>query len=474
MLEDMRWSIRQQILFPLVGIVLVAVIVMTVVAAVAAARQSDAQILSHLDNVVATLDHPGFPLTKAVLEKLRGLTGAHFLACDKRHTVLASTLSGNERLPDALVRVASQSQFDLLSRQPRLQIDGVSFFAVKVEPRGNEVIDSLYILYPVESWSRARWTAAFPSLGVGLGGVFLTALAAGWISQRFGIRIMRLQRQVAVIASGDFSRIPEDGRHDELSELAQSVNSMSAQLATMQEAIRVNERDRLLSQLAGGLAHQLRNAVAGARMALQLHQKRCASAVSDQSLAVALRQLSLTETQIKGLLSLGRGCHQSRLECDLNSLIEEIALLLHPVCEHAHVRLTVQTSPQPVMVVAELESLRAAFLNMATNAVEAAGEKGEVIVATHAENRLAVVEIFDSGHGPTIAVAETLFDPFVTTKPEGVGLGLALSRQAALDHCGRVSWRRELEQTIFRFELPLAPVSEAPKRTASSVVVPDS
>jgi nitrogen-specific signal transduction histidine kinase len=66
------------------------------------------------------------------------------------------------------------------------------------------------------------------------------------------------------------------------------------------------------------------------------------------------------------------------------------------------------------------------------------------------------VEVTDSGPGPSPDVAAKLFEPFVTGKPEGVGLGLAVARQVAEAHGGTITWRRENDRTVFRIVLPLA------------------
>jgi signal transduction histidine kinase len=457
----MRWSIRNQMLLPFVGVVLLAVVAMTAAAAIVAARQRDAQTLLQLQNVLATLEHTNVPFQASVLDKLRGLSGAHFIACDRQNEILASTLPSGTNLPENLLRLPAGRHLEALSNQPTVAIDGIRFFSARMEPRGDASVRSLYVLYPVDNFQRARWIAAFPPMAVGAGAVLLTAAVSAWLAQQFGTRIRRLQRQVAAIAAGDFAEIPVSGRPDEIQELVVSVNSLSSQLQEMQSTIRRSERERLLAQLAGGLAHQLRNAVAGARMALQLHQRRCAAAPDDKSLTVALRQLALTETQVKGLLSLGRGERSPYRSSDLNQLIEDVAVLVQPACEHAFVNLELVLSRTPVFVETDLESLRAAILNLATNAIEAAGSGGGVTISTVLSREIAIVEIADTGRGPAANVAETLFDPFVTTKPEGVGLGLALTRQVALDHGGRVSWRREANRTIFRLELPAAPASQS-------------
>jgi signal transduction histidine kinase len=260
---------------------------------------------------------------------------------------------------------------------------------------------------------------------------------------------------VFAIAAGDFREIPPDHHQDEIEELVNSVNRMAVQLRQMQSTIRQTEQTRLLAQLAGGLAHHLRNAVAGARLALQLHQRRCAGASTDRSLEVALRQLSLTETQVRGLLSLGRSERKAATTCDLRPLAGEIRALLEPSCEHARVvfDLETDTSADPRVSI-DVEELRAALLNLLLNAIEAAGEGGRVQLRIDADGGCVGIEVRDSGSGPPREIAESLFDAFVTTKPEGVGLGLALARQVAAQHGGSLEWRRDEGWTVFRLTLP--------------------
>ena len=95
------------------------------------------------------------------------------------------------------------------------------------------------------------------------------------------------------------------------------------------------------------------------------------------------------------------------------------------------------------------------FLNVLTNALEAAGPGGWVEVRWgEAPTQGVFAEIRDSGPGPLPDVASRLFEPFVTGKPEGVGLGLAVARQVAAAHGGAIHWRREADGTCFRIELP--------------------
>ena len=462
----MRWSLRNQLLIPFGVIVLLAVGSVSTLTSVLAARSSTRQALSQLRTVTETLSQAPFPLSEPVLQKMHGLSGAHFVAFGWDGRLFAASLPLNEvtQIPEDLPRDAATTGWDHLGDQAPLLLGESRYLVAAVEPAANPSVRRLLVLFPEQSWSKLRRDAALPPLVVGLVAGLLTAGVAVWLSQRFGKRIEGLQEQVAGIASGNFRQIPVDRRRDELDELITSVNQMSAQLAGMRETIRQSERSRLLTQLAGGLAHHLRNAATGARMALQLHERRCrqpaasGSSGEDRSLSVALRQLSLMETHLKGVLALGRLEPRPRQPHDIAALLADIVLLVQPACEHAGGSLETTGFEEavrhgPVHVPSDVASVRAAVLNLLLNAIEAAGG-GVVELELVAAAGQVAVEVRDNGPGPPADLAESLLEPFVTSKPEGVGLGLALARQVAEDHGGGLIWRREENRTCFKFSLP--------------------
>ena len=101
-------------------------------------------------------------------------------------------------------------------------------------------------------------------------------------------------------------------------------------------------------------------------------------------------------------------------------------------------------------------SLRAAILNLTLNAIDAAGPGGEIGLEVRNVGGAVEVEVADNGPGPPSELACSLFEPFVTSKPEGVGLGLALARQVATDSGGTLSWSRSGKETRFRLTVPRA------------------
>jgi signal transduction histidine kinase len=459
----MLWSIRNQILVPLVAIQGVAVATVAVTAATLAARRSEQQITGRLNGVIDTLGHSNFPYTPAVLTKMRGLSGAHFAVYTEDGQVNETTLPTLKTVPSAVRAAPPLDRLDSLTESSTLLLDGTHYFAVPLQTSGGARDSSLLVLYPETSWRQARWEAAAPPLAMGLGTLGLMAAVTGWIAHRISGRIHDLQRRVARIAAGDFKGFDPGQQSDEVQQLARSMNSMAGQLNQMQETIRQSERTRLLAQLAAGLAHQLRNSLTGAKMNVELHTKRFPPSPGDQTLDIALRQLAITEEQLKRLLSLGRVERQPQDMCELATLLGDVAMLVGPSCQHAGVRLSYPAENGRFRIAADEAGLRAAILNLAMNALEAAGPGGEVSLGASAKNGNFIIEVSDTGPGPPPEVAESLFEPFVTSKPEGVGLGLALARRVAVEHGGQLAWIRDGERTRFRLTLPTTngPASEA-------------
>jgi signal transduction histidine kinase len=450
----MRWSIRNQILVPLVAIQSVAVATVAVTAATLAARRSESQIIGRLNRMIDTLGHSNFPYTEGVLAKMRGLSGAHFAVFANDGVVADSTLPNLRTLPRAARADPPVDRLHSLGESRTLVLDGTRYFAVPLSASRDPAGPFLLMLYPETSWQQAKWEAATPPLALGVGTLGLVVAVTRWIAHRFSRRIRDLEQQVARIASGDFQGFEPGPQSDEIHDLAGSIRRMCDQLNQMQQTIRQSERTRLLAQLAAGLAHQLRNSLTGARMSVQLHARRFPPAEGDETLNVALRQLAMTEEQVKGLLSLGRVERLPHAPCDVERLLQDVAFLVMPSCHHAKVYLRHAPQGEPLHVMADEAGLRAAVLNLTMNAVEAAGPGGEVDLRASSDRTEVTIEVSDTGPGPPTEVAANLLEPFVTSKPEGVGLGLEVAVRVAVEHGGRLSWRREYDRTRFCMTLP--------------------
>jgi signal transduction histidine kinase len=157
---------------------------------------------------------------------------------------------------------------------------------------------------------------------------------------------------------------------------------------------------------------------------------------------------------LRQFLDLGKPPADVKQPCDLVSLIDQAVSLLRPQAQHAGTTLLWKAPGGPTVIMGDPTQLAHLVGNLISNALEAAGSGGSVEVALISREGLVVIEVIDSGPGPPPELAAKLFEPFVTGKPEGIGLGLAVAKQAAEAHGGRIDWERRDYRTVFLVELP--------------------
>ena len=447
----MRVSLRYRLLGPLL-VLLAADAAGTGWAAMTAARAADRRVLEQLQAVGRTLaEPPTFPLTPRVLEQMRGLSGAEFLLVlpDGRQL---STFSGSGRLTEPTPAPNSDSS----TLGPVAEVRGRAFRFLQLQlrpPHPNEG-GTLYVFYPEDLRRSAVWDAARPPIVLGIVGGLAAIGLMLTAGRRLVGRVRDLGDRTRAIAGGDFRSfpVPRAGswQDDEIVDLARSVNEMADRLAASEAALRATERLRVLGQFSGGLAHQLRNAAAGARLAIELHAIECPA--DPESLGVALRQLTRMETNLRQFLDLGKPPTGVREPCDLREVVGSAVELLRPQCRHAETELRWEPA-RDAKFVGDAEQLGHLAGNLIGNAVEAAGPGGVVEARLFADGPGWVLEVSDTGPGPPAAIADRLFDPFVTGRDQGVGLGLVVAKQAAEAHGGRIAWERRDGRTVFRAEL---------------------
>lgn len=467
----MRWPILAQVLVPVAALMLGAVGLGTWMAYAAAERAIRQQVEAQVRNMAGVLGDVPFPLTSSVLQQVKGLSGTEVVVIAPDGRCLSTLPSVSETLLKAVPLEKDGKAFRLsdpvLIGDETFLLGGVQLHT----SRGDEA-GLLILLYPYSRWQQALWEAVRPVLAIGaLGGVLAVVLAI-LIAARLSSRVRDLQRRTRLIAAGDFGPMPLPLWNDELRDLAVSVNEMAEQLTQLRDTVQKTERLRLLGQLGGGLAHQLRNGITGARLAVQVHLREHPE-LDNEPLEVALRQLSLVETHLHRFLDLGRTDAETQRLLRLPELIQETLQLLQPQARHHQVKLTwnrLDSSTEdsqhgnetaggqhePPGLWGHPGSLSHLLLNVVQNGIEAAGRGGSVEIVTRYENGQHIVEVFDTGPGPDPRIAERLFEPFVTGKPDGIGLGLAVAWQVAQSHGGNLSWFRADNRTCFRLVLPSA------------------
>ncbi len=459
----MRWPIQSQLLLPMLTVVVLAIALASLGSAYyggVRARQSQEESLRR---VVATLTQAPFPLSETVLRQMGGLSGAEFVLLDRRDVLQASTLSLDADDLEQLHRLHDDEPSSDLAGRPTASLGGRNYLSQRVAVAGRDPVSpagSLVVLYPEDRWSATMRQAAYPALTAGAVASIAVMLVTTVLAHRFVQPIRELGDRAAAIARGNFQPVVVSRHDDEIRDLAVSLNQMAEQLGQYEIQVRRHEQIRTLDRLGAGMAHQLRNAATGARIAIELHQLECKTGSPNESLDVALRQLSLMESYLKRFMAAGREASTLNEDVMLAKVVEDAISLVRPTCTHAGIDLEVSLPEEKLVVRGDPEDLRQLLVNLVANAVEAADRRSGVqphiaVALERAGEGHAALLVRDNGPGPTPQVAQSLFEPFVTGKSEGTGLGLYVARQVAERHHGVIRWQREQDTTCFMVELPL-------------------
>ena len=202
-------------------------------------------------------------------------------------------------------------------------------------------------------------------------------------------------------------------------------------------------------------------------MALELLAVDHAEVKEAEEYQVACRQLSLINDYIKRFLSWSKKDTHSSLAANENSpikllpILESTVQLLRPMAKHLNVELSLDDSDDVTANLAS-DDARQVIVNLVGNAIaaakEAATEKASprprVEVWLKGDDGKVSLIISDNGNGPPAAIADKIFEPFVSGSVSGTGLGLVQVAEIADQLGGRVDWRRDDGRTVFEFRFP--------------------
>src|ERR1044071_5864945 len=236
------------------------------------------------------------------------------------------------------------------------------------------------------------------------------------------------------------------------------LRAANGNLIRTQQRLSHAERMAAIGQVTASLAHEIGtplNAIAGHLQLLARNHPSCGD--TQRRLRIINAQLSSIVQTVKSLLERTHRRPIDPQPTDINTIIEELLLLVAPLFESHNIRVSQNLDPELPFVLADHESLHQVFLNLVNNSIDAMPDGGEMQFITryiaHAE--LIEVRFIDSGTGICDDARDHLFEPMWTTKTSGTGLGLAIAREIVLEHGGEIGCNTEVENGAeFRVVLP--------------------
>jgi len=296
------------------------------------------------------------------------------------------------------------------------------------------------------------------------------ALLSRWVNRP----IQSLVTSVAKVEKGDFSSRAEVLGQDEFGRLAGDFNAMVERLAEAQAELERYHDQRMeraealanLGELAAGLAHEIKNPLAGIAGAMQILSSDLAPGDPKrevfEEIAVQVRRIEKTVTD---LLSFARPQRMEFSPVNLNEVTKAALFLVRQHSEAKQITFQEDLAPTLPMVHADPRQIQQVFLNLILNAVQAMPGGGKVTVRTQGIKRetpegprsVVQIEVEDTGPGIPEDVLTHIFEPFFTTKHKGTGLGLAIVRRIVSEHSGEIKVKTFVGRgTTFTVALPEA------------------
>jgi signal transduction histidine kinase len=242
--------------------------------------------------------------------------------------------------------------------------------------------------------------------------------------------------------------------------LAKIAEKQRLQAQRLADDLRRSEHLAALGKLLAGVAHEVRNPLAGIRSTVQLWQRLGESARDSDSMQAVIQSVDRLNDIVSRLLLFARSDSGDRQPVELNQVLGEVVSLCQAMAKERHVELTLKLDRGNPRAIAFAGALHQVFLNLIANALEAVPRGGRIEVEERLDAARKNIEIrfIDNGPGISPADRDHLFEPFFTTRSAGTGLGLAICREIVVQHGGQI----RLESgpgpgATFLVTLPLAP-----------------
>ncbi len=217
-----------------------------------------------------------------------------------------------------------------------------------------------------------------------------------------------------------------------------TVEDVSDIKALTEQLIRA-DRLAAMGELTAGVAHEVRNPLGIIRASVQLMEDaECSRERVSEAAEVIKQEIDRLDRVIKALLDFGRPAPPTMRPVAVAQVLEDVALFSRTFASRAHVTIVEEYSDTAPDVVADPEQLKQVFVNLISNAVQAMPLGGTLTITTGAEEGFVFVRFKDTGPGISAEVREKIFDPFVSTRDDGTGLGLTIVHRIVDEHDGHI------------------------------------
>ena len=454
--------LQHRIVIPFTIVALAATLAVALVALTVISRTLESRAINQVQNTASVIRQTAFSLNPSILRSVHQLTGSDVITYTTQGAILATTL--DERTERALIdTVATPAVAEEIRGAPGRVIVHSMQCAVpchvaytSVETRPDAIVaviaQSSELIAATTALTRTILIAAMLSLLVM---VFVSQVVARRVTAPLDA-LVAFTRDVSPVGS---TRRAAAG-DDEVGRLAGAFNDMLDRLDRSRDALVRSEKLALAGLMAARVAHDVRNPLSSMKIQAQLLGSCLGDPVQSRKLLDAvLRDILQLESVVRDLIELARPGELQRRAMSMNDVLDDVLQQLSAQLAYRKIAVDVGRSAELPLVDLDVGRFRQALLNLIGNAADAMPTGGTLTIVTGAGDHgsSVVLDICDDGIGIDPSIRDRLFDPFVSTKRDGVGLGLVNAKAVVESHGGT------LELT-----------ARAPKGTRARIVLPVS
>ena len=279
--------------------------------------------------------------------------------------------------------------------------------------------------------------------------------------------MMELQDKIARVTLGDMeASVSFAERNDEIGDLGRDFNDMVAQLKASREEIHLLHQTQMsraehfatLGELAAGLAHEIRNPLAGIAGVIEIVSRDLPPGSPARAVIKDAKEEAVQINRIlTDLLETARPKPPQFQVKDIGATVEHAVLFARQQAITKRITIELNNDEEIPAVDHDPHQINQVLLNLLLNAIQAMDKPGTIYVTLRRDKDAALITVADQGKGIAPETLPNIFRPFFTTKGHGTGLGLSLARRIVESHRGTISVRSEVGKgTQFVIRLPIA------------------
>ncbi|MGO4883767.1 MAG: ATP-binding protein [Bryobacteraceae bacterium] len=405
----------------------------------------------YLEHVPQNVLVAGYAVDAVVAKKLREATGgSEFLF-----------VSGGQPIASSLDPAAARL---MASRLPaHATLEPIAAGGIEYAARPTQLLDiegkPIGDLWILRSFAAAEERLSALRRNIIL--LWLLAVAASLgltylLARRIVEPLKELDRAAAEVSRQNYGHRVKVVSQDELGRLARTFNAMCASIQQARQELIRQERISTIGRLSSSIVHDLRNPLAAVYGGAEMLVDADLAPPQVKRLAANIYRASRRiQELLQDLLNVSRGSARGAEVCKLRDVAAAGCESLRASADAQHVEVEIRI-PDEIELPLERNRMERVFSNLVGNALEMMPAGGRVFISAATQNGFVVADVRDTGPGIAPEIRGSLFEPFVSAgKKNGLGLGLALSRQTVLDHGGDMWAESEPGQgACFRLRLP--------------------